>query len=152
MSIDSSLDIEGPVGDIECTGRGNFMVDRKSKFAKKLAMLAGGTGITPIYQVCQAILKDPEDETEMFIVYANRTEEDILLRKELDKWAREHDRMHVWYAVQDSKDGWQYSTGFVMEDIMKEHIPKGSNDTLALACGLNLENRNYDINNYFLMF
>ncbi|KAK1591480.1 hypothetical protein Q3G72_008455 [Acer saccharum] len=152
MSIDSSLDIEGPVGDIEYTGRGNFMVDRKSKFAKKLAMLAGGTGITPIYQVCQAILKDPEDETEMLIVYANRTEEDILLRKELHKWAREHDRMHVWYVVQDSKDGWQYSTGFVMEDIMKEHIPEGSNDTLALACGPNLEKRNYDINNSFLMF
>ena len=55
-------------------------------------MLAGGTGITPIYQVAQAILKDPEDLTEMHVVYANRTEDDILLREELDTWAKEHVR------------------------------------------------------------
>ncbi|KAK1555451.1 hypothetical protein Q3G72_026707 [Acer saccharum] len=163
MSIGSFLDIKGPLGHIEYTGRGNFMVHGKSKFAKKLAMSAGGTGITPIYQVCQAILKDPEDETEMFIVYANRTEDDILLREELDEWAKKHERVHVWYVVQDSiKEGWQYSTGFITEDIMRAHIPEGSDDTLALACGPppmiqfavqpNLEKMNYDIKNSFLVF
>ncbi|KAE8683563.1 hypothetical protein F3Y22_tig00111200pilonHSYRG00106 [Hibiscus syriacus] len=84
LPIGSILDVKGPLGHIEYTGRGSFTVHDKPKFAKKLAMLTGGTGITPIYQVIQAILKDPEDETDMYVVYANRTEDDILLKEELD--------------------------------------------------------------------
>ncbi|KAJ0534448.1 Nitrate reductase [NADH] 1 [Helianthus annuus] len=88
-------------------------------------MFAGGTGITPIYQVMQAILKDPEDDTKMYVVYPNCTEDDILLRDELDAWAEKYqDRVKVWYVVQKSiKEGWKYSEGFITEEIMREHIP-----------------------------
>ncbi|KAJ4846201.1 Nitrate reductase [NADH] 1, partial [Turnera subulata] len=112
---------------------GSFIdVKGSPKFAKKLTMLSGGTGITPIYQVIQAILKDPEDQTEMYVVYANRTEDDILLRREeLDPWAKEHERLKVWYVVQASvKEGWQYSVGFITENILREHVPEGSDDTI----------------------
>jgi nitrate reductase (NAD(P)H) len=163
LSLGSVVDVKGPLGHIEYAGRGNFMVHGKPKFAKKLAMLAGGTGITPIYQVIQAILKDPEDDTEMYVVYANRTEDDILLRDELDSWVKEHERLKVWYVVQESiKEGWLYSTGFVTERILREHVPEGSSDALALACGPppmiqfavqpNLEKMNYDIKNSLLVF
>ncbi|EEF48413.1 nitrate reductase, putative [Ricinus communis] len=164
LQLGSVIDVKGPLGHIEYAGRGNFMVHGKPKFAKKLTMLAGGTGITPIYQVIQAILKDPEDDTEMYVVYANRTEDDILLREELDSWAKEHhERLKVWYVVQESiKEGWQYSVGFITENILREHVPEGSDDTLALACGPppmiqfavqpNLEKMNYDIKNSLLVF
>ncbi|KDO80791.1 hypothetical protein CISIN_1g0027241mg, partial [Citrus sinensis] len=163
LSVGSILDVKGPLGHIQYTGRGNFLVHGKPKFAKKLAMLAGGTGITPIYQIMQAILKDPEDETEMYVVYANRTEDDILLREELDDWAKKHDRVKVWYVVEKSiKEGWQYSTGFITEAILREHVPEGSGDTLALACGPppmiqfavqpNLEKMNYDTKDSLLVF
>ncbi|GLT84994.1 hypothetical protein SLE2022_031970 [Rubroshorea leprosula] len=158
------IDVKGPLGHIEYTGRGNFLVHGKPKFAKKLAMLAGGTGITPIFQVVQAILKDPEDKTEMYVVYANRTEDDILLREELDEWAKKHDqRLKVWYVISESiREGWQYSVGRINEDIMREHLPPGSDDPLALTCGPppmiqfavqpNLEKLNYDVNNNLLIF
>ncbi|KAE8725037.1 Nitrate reductase [Hibiscus syriacus] len=163
LPLGSSLEVKGPLGHIEYTGRGNFLVHGKTKFAKKLAMLAGGTGITPIYQVIQAILKDPKDETEMCVVYANRTEDDILLKDELDGWAKKHDRLKVWYVVQESvREGWEYSLGFVTENILRDHIPEGSEDTLALACGPppmiqfavqpNLEKMNYDVKDSLLIF
>ncbi|KAB2046228.1 hypothetical protein ERO13_D01G181700v2 [Gossypium hirsutum] len=163
LPLGSFLDVKGPLGHIEYTGRGNFQVHGKPKFANKLAMLAGGTGITPIYQVIQAILKYPEDKTEMYVVYANRTEDDILLKEELDGWAKKHDRLKVWYVVQESiREGWQYSLGFITESILREHIPVGSNDTLALACGPppmiqfavqpNLEKMNYDVKDSLLVF
>ncbi|XP_018849615.2 nitrate reductase [NAD(P)H]-like [Juglans regia] len=163
LPLGSVLDVKGPLGHIEYTGRGNFLVHGKHKSAKKLAMVAGGSGITPIYQVVQAILKDPEDETEMYVVYANRTEDDILLRKELDAWSEKYDRLKVWYVVQESiKEGWHYSVGFITESILREHIPEGTEDTLALACGPppmiqfavqpNLEKMNYDIKNSLLLF
>lgn len=163
LPLDSILDVKGPLGHIEYTGRGNFLVHGKPKFAKKLAMVAGGTGITPIYQVVQAILKDAEDETEMYVVYANHTEDDILLREELDAWAKKHDKFKVWYVVKEpEKEGWEYSVGYITESILREHIPEGSDDSLALVCGPppmiqfavqpNLEKMNYDIKNSMLVF
>ncbi|KAF8404170.1 hypothetical protein HHK36_009050 [Tetracentron sinense] len=163
LSLGSTLNVKGPVGHIEYTGRGNFTVHGKHKFAKRLAMIAGGTGITPIYQVIQAILKDPEDDTEMNVVYANRTEDDILLWEELDSWAEKYERLKVWYVVGKTlREGWKYSVGHINESILREHIPEGSSDTLALACGPplmiqfavqpNLEKMNYDINNSLLVF
>lgn len=162
LPIGSMLDIKGPLGHIEYTGRGNFTVHGKHKFAKRLAMIAGGTGITPIYQVMQAILEDPTDETEMFVVYANRTEDDILLREELDGWAKKFPNVKVWYVVEKANEGWEYSSGFITESILREHIPDGSSDTLALCCGPppmiqyavlpNLEKMNYDVKNSLLTF
>lgn len=163
LPLDSVLDVKGPLGHIEYTGRGNFLVHGKPMFAKKLAMVAGGTGITPIYQVVQAILKDAEDETEMYVVYANHAEDDILLREELDAWAKKHDKLEVWYVVKEpEREGWEYSVGYITESILREHIPEGSDDSLALVCGPppmiqfavqpNLEKMNYDIKNSMLVF
>ncbi|XP_008794525.2 nitrate reductase [NADH]-like [Phoenix dactylifera] len=167
LPMGSILDIKGPLGHIEYAGRGHFLINGKPRFAARLAMIAGGTGITPVYQVIQAVLRDqPEDRTEMHLVYANRTEDDILLRDELDGWAREHpDQLKVWYVVGEAKrnEEWRYSTGFVTESILREHIPMGgSEDTLALACGPppmiqfavlpSLEKMNYDISSSCLLF
>ncbi|CAN1173490.1 Nitrate reductase [NAD(P)H] [Linum perenne] len=164
LEVGSTVDVKGPLGHIEYLGRGKFTVHGKPKFGKKLAMVAGGTGITPIYQVIQAVLRDPEDRTEMYIVYANRTEDDILLRDELDEWARTDERLKVWYVVSKSKRaGWGYSTGFITEGILREHLPSGSNgEALALACGPpsmiqfavqpNLEKLGYNVKETLLVF
>ncbi|KAL2467521.1 Nitrate reductase [NADH] 2 [Forsythia ovata] len=164
LPLGSVLDVKGPLGHIEYTGKGNFLVHGKHKFAKKLAMIAGGTGITPVYQVMQAILKDPEDETLMYLIYANRTEDDILLRNELDAWAEEFkDRVKVWYVMSGSiKPDWKYSVGHINEEILREHIPAASEYALALACGPlpmiqfavkpNLEKIGYDIKESLLVF
>ncbi|KAG6484257.1 nitrate reductase [NADH]-like [Zingiber officinale] len=166
LSIGSVLDIKGPVGHINYTGCGNFLIEgSKKRFARRLAMIAGGTGITPMYQVIQAVLQDPEDQTEMHLVYANRSEDDILLQEELDGWAsRRPEQFKVWYVIDQSKrEGWRYSTGFITESILREHIPVGGrDDTLVLACGPppmiqfaimpNLEKMKYDTTNSLLLF
>ena len=65
-------------------------------------MIAGGSGITPMFQVAQGILRNPLDATKVFLVYANVTEEDILLRRELDAWARDHRaRFKVYFSCHD---------------------------------------------------
>ncbi|OAY70130.1 Nitrate reductase (NADH) 1 [Ananas comosus] len=168
LPLGSKIDIKGPLGHIEYTGRGNFLINGKWRFARRLAMIAGGSGITPVYQVIQAVLRDqPEDRTEMHLVYANRTEDDILLRDDLDRWAREHpDRLKVWYVVGEvlrPEAGWPYSVGYVTEQVLREHVPPGGdNETLALVCGPppmiqfavrpNLEKMKYDLENSCLIF
>ncbi|KAJ3677050.1 hypothetical protein LUZ60_002774 [Juncus effusus] len=168
LPLNSNIEIKGPVGHIEYTGRGNFLINNKPQFAKRLAMIAGGTGITPVYQVAQAILQDqPDDKTEMDVVYANRSEDDILLKDELDQWAKEYpDRFRIWYVVDQVKrpeEGWKYSVGFITESVLKEHLPFGGDEgTLAFACGPppmiqyavqpNLEKMKYDLSKSFFQF
>lgn len=57
--------------------------------------IAGGSGITPMYQVAQEILRNPEDKTQVSLIFANQTEQDIILRKELDDLAAKHDNFQV---------------------------------------------------------
>lgn len=60
LPIGSVLDVKGPLGHIQYTGKGNFTVHGgRNKFARRLAMIAGGTGITPIYQVMLEIFGVP---------------------------------------------------------------------------------------------
>ena len=46
-------------------------------------MLAGGTGVTPMFQVANAILKDPTDKTQITLLFANVSADDILIEEEL---------------------------------------------------------------------
>ena len=55
------------------------------------------SGITPVYAVMVAVLKDPEDPTTMSLIFANQTEDDILLKAELDELCNNHPtRLKVW--------------------------------------------------------
>lgn len=57
--------------------------------------IAGGSGITPMFQVAQEILRNSDDKTQVSLIFANQTEDDIILRKELDEMAAKHDNFQV---------------------------------------------------------
>jgi cytochrome-b5 reductase len=64
------LEIKGPISKIPYT----------ANMKKSIGMIAGGTGLTPMVQVINEILKNPEDKTEVNFVFANIAERDILLK------------------------------------------------------------------------
>ncbi|CAI5507452.1 unnamed protein product [Closterium sp. Naga37s-1] len=137
LSVGDTIEIKGPLGHIEYLGRGKFLVSGEEKQGKKLAMLAGGTGITPIYQVAKAILADPEDKTEMWVLFGNRSVADVLLQDEMDRWVEQYPgRFHVWYTIcEPVPEGWKYGIGFVTAAMANERLPRGGEDSLALMCG-----------------
>jgi cytochrome-b5 reductase len=53
--------------------------------SEHIALIAGGTGITPMWQTARAIFKNPEDKTKVTLIYGNVSEEDILLKKEWEE-------------------------------------------------------------------
>ena len=87
-------------------------------------MVAGGTGITPMYQIIQHLLRNAGDKTQLSLVYANRSEEDILLKKELEMLEREYPRLRVHFVVQEATFSWQQSIGFVTPAHMETYMPK----------------------------
>lgn len=104
---------------------------------KKIGMLAGGTGITPMYQLIRAICEDPRDTTEVSLIYANRTEGDILLREELEKFARRYPlNLKVHYLLDNPPENWTYGVGFVTKDLMAEKFPDPQADgSKVMLCG-----------------
>merc|ERR1719233_66006 len=142
MKIGESIDMRGPSGLCIYEGNGNFSIkpDKKSaavpKFAKKVGMIAGGTGITPMLQLIREVFKHPEDKTELSIIFANQTEEDILLRQELEEIAAAHgDQFKLHYTLDRPSDGWKYSKGFISADMISENLPAPADDTLIIMCG-----------------
>jgi NAD(P)H-flavin reductase len=77
--------MRGPLGQLEYHGYGKFLIKKQIIQKKRIGMVAGGTGITPCYQVLQAALNG-NDGTTLSLIFGNRTVEDILLRDELDQF------------------------------------------------------------------
>ncbi|KAI1084817.1 cytochrome B5 [Whalleya microplaca] len=108
----------------------------KRGLCKKIGMIAGGTGITPMYQLIRAICEDDRDTTEVSLIYANRSEEDILLRKELETFARRYPaNLKLFYLLDKPPTNWAYGSGYVTKDIMVERCPAPSPDSRIMLCG-----------------
>jgi len=142
LNIGDTIDIRGPNGLLVYEGRGRFNVRTskkdppKQKLAKRIGLIAGGTGITPMLQLIRHIFKDSGDNTKIWLLFANQTEDDILLRDELEEIVAEHkDRFKLWYTVDRPPKDWSYSSGFISTEMIKEHLPSPSPDTLILMCG-----------------
>ena len=53
MAIGDSIDVKGPLGHFVYKGRGKFSHSGHEGNVKQMSMIAGGTGITPMWQVVQ---------------------------------------------------------------------------------------------------
>jgi len=126
LAIGDEIEVQGPAG--------RFWLEENR--ARAFGMLAGGTGITPMFQLIQAILKDKEDKTQISLIFANIGEEDILLRKELEALRDANpDRFKLFYCLNNAPEGWTQGVGFVTKEMIAEHLPAPADDIKILLCG-----------------
>lgn len=73
----------------------------------------GGTGITPMLQLIRHITSDPDDHTELSLLFANQMEKDILVRKEIEECAKNHSKQFkFWYTLDTPPEGKFFSCTF----------------------------------------
>lgn len=127
LKVGQRLQMKGP--------KGRFKY--KPNMKRRLGMLAGGSGITPPYQVLNHILSDPTDRTHVSLIYANVTPADILLRQNLDSLAAKHPKQFDVYYVIEKKVpvGWKYGVGYISKEMIEKHCPAPSEDSMLLWCG-----------------
>ncbi|KAG8466066.1 hypothetical protein KFE25_005636 [Diacronema lutheri] len=137
LKLGDKVTISGPWGMNEYKGRGLFKIGSKEKQVEHVAMMAGGTGITPMLQVIAAILRDPADKTKVSLLYANQSEADILVRDMLEELQAKHsDRfVNLWYTLDRPPADWKYSEGFITAEMIQAHLPPPGPSTLVLMCG-----------------
>ena len=88
-----------------------------------VTLIAGGCGVTPIYQLARAILSNPEDKTKVTLVYGANREEDILLKQELDAFQEEYSgRFQAVYAVSQPAEGSMVGKGRVEKELLREFV------------------------------
>ncbi|ORX40877.1 putative NADH-cytochrome b5 reductase [Kockovaella imperatae] len=116
LTIGQQVKIKGP--------KGKFKYDRH--VAPHLVMIAGGTGLTPMYQILKTALKDPQDRTKISLIYANVEEDDILLREDLEKLRDESKgRFELMYVLNNPPQGWTGGVGFVTKEMIEKCMPEG---------------------------
>jgi len=120
------LEIKGPI----------VKLPYAANMKKHIGMVAGGTGITPMLQVAEAILRNPEDKTKVSLIFGNVTEQDIILKKELDEYAKQYpDRFDVYYVLDKPGFFWKGGKGYITADMLKQKMPPPSNDNMVFVCG-----------------
>lgn len=142
LSIGDTIEIRGPEGKLNYLSNGNFLFKKtrnsvEERFnCNKVGMLAGGTGVVPLYRIIQEIVNNPQDKTKVWLIFANNSPDDVLLSKELEDITIKHgDQVKIWYTLAKADADWKYSVGFVDDEMIKQHLPPPSDDTIILVCG-----------------
>lgn len=136
------VEVKGPTGEIRYVGQGKFLIDDKELHFRNISLVLGGSGITPGYQLLARILKssmednETKDETKIKVVDANKTENDILLRDELNQVAKNHpDQFQLTHVLSHPSDDWNGEKGHVNKDILERSVFGPGEDNVALLCG-----------------
>jgi len=125
LKIGQSIHVKGPNKKIPIT----------PNMKKSIGMIAGGSGITPMLQIIRHILNNPEDKTEISLLYSNTTEQDILVGDYLYQLAEEYPNFHIYYTVSKPPPGWTQGVGHVTNAMIKSKLPAPSNDSIIFVCG-----------------
>ncbi|KAL8152540.1 hypothetical protein V2J09_010300 [Rumex salicifolius] len=119
------LEVRGPIEKLKYT----------PNMKKHIGMIAGGTGITPMLQVIEEVLRNPDDNTQVTLLYANVSPDDILLKQRLDILASSHPNFKVYYTVSKASKDWKGGLGHVSKDMVVKGMPNPGKDTLIMVCG-----------------
>lgn len=110
LMVGQTIRVRGPKGAFVYT----------PNMVRHFGMIAGGTGITPMLQIIRAIVRGrPEgDRTEVDLIFANVTPQDILLQEDLDSLAKEDAGIRVHYVLDKPPEGWTGGVGYVTGDMI----------------------------------
>ncbi|KFA63541.1 hypothetical protein S40285_00306 [Stachybotrys chlorohalonatus IBT 40285] len=127
LIVGQRIRVRGPKGAFSYT----------PNMVRHFGMIAGGTGITPMLQVIRAILRGREagDVTKVDLIFANVTQQDILLKEDLDALAKADSDIRIHYVLDRPPEGWTGGVGYVTQDMIQKWLPPPADDVKILLCG-----------------
>ncbi|KAK3357734.1 hypothetical protein B0T25DRAFT_540025 [Lasiosphaeria hispida] len=127
LTVGQTIRVKGP--------RGAFVYT--PNMVRHFGMVAGGTGITPMLQVIRAIVRGRAagDNTQVDLIFANVTPQDILLKEDLDALVAEDKGIRVHYVLDKPPAGWTGGVGYVTSDMITKWLPVPADDVKILICG-----------------
>lgn len=129
LKVGDVLDFKGPIVKLD--------VKEAEKKTDGIGMIAGGTGITPMLQMAEELLRRGY-AAPLQLVYCNVTPDDIMLKDRLDALDEKYSNFSVHYMVDSVPHGqsWTGGVGYVTKDVLSKHMPRSSDKKiLVLVCG-----------------
>lgn len=130
MHIGDVLEFKGPII--------KYDVAKAREKKSGIGMIAGGTGITPMLQMAEELLRTGYTPP-IKLVYCNQTPGDIMLKPRLDALQDKYANFSVHYMVDMVPKGtsWSGGTGYVTKDVLSMWMPSAAHkdDALVLVCG-----------------
>lgn len=110
---------EGDIIDV-MPPMGKFILEPNSSATNHYFMFGGGSGITPLISIIKtALLTEPNSKCYLF--YANRNEESIIFREELDA-LEENPNLKIFYSLDEPNADWSGHSGYLTENKVSELI------------------------------
>lgn len=131
LKIGDSLMIGDPEGDF---------VSETLSTKRNVFLIAAGTGFTPMAKIIRDVVSAKERETEVKLLFANKTEEDILWRSQLQAVQDSTLRFKCVNVLSEAKSEWTGPRGRIDKDFLSQHIPDSSQlkseEVLFCVCGM----------------
>lgn len=121
------LNKEAKVGDVleVMTPMGNFYSELNAANVKHYVLFAGGSGITPIYSILKTVLA-AEPKSSISLFYANRNEDSIIFKKDINEIAdKNSNRLKVYNILDNAPAGYNdLYKGILTKEKVKALIEK----------------------------
>ncbi|MBK8983639.1 MAG: 2Fe-2S iron-sulfur cluster binding domain-containing protein [Ignavibacteria bacterium] len=93
--------------------QGNFFTELHPMNKKLYFLIAGGSGITPVYSILKSVLiKEPESRIVLY--YGNNTMQSIMFKDELDELhVKYNNRFSLHYSLTEYESGWNGFKGLM---------------------------------------
>lgn len=100
---------------------------------EKIALLAGGIGITPFRSICK-YCTDMRLTVKITLLYGNRSESDIVFKKELEEMEKQNENLKVVFILNEASNGWKGVTGVIDAELVKKEVPDYK-ERVLYVCG-----------------
>jgi len=88
----------------------------------KIALLAGGIGITPFISICK-YATDKRLNTKITLFYGCRTEKDIAFKQELEQMQEENKNLKIVFIVNEATPQWKGAVGLITAEMIQKELP-----------------------------
>jgi ferredoxin-NADP reductase len=99
----------------------------------KIALLAGGIGITPFMSICK-YATDKGLESKITLFYGCRTEQDIAFRREFEELAKRNKNLKIHFVLNQADSEWKGATGIISADMIRNELPDYK-ENVFYCCG-----------------
>ncbi|CAN9113174.1 unnamed protein product [Alternaria alternata] len=108
----------------------------KPNLTSHVILIAGGSGITPVFQLMQGILRNPEDKTSTTLILGSKDNDGLLLKSELDQVAKDYPaRVKASYTVSHLIEGSTTREGHIDKEFLETILPHRDQENHVFVCG-----------------
>jgi glycine betaine catabolism B len=99
----------------------------------KIALLAGGIGITPFIGICKNAT-DKKLDSKITLFFGCKTQGDIAFYKELEAMQQQNPNLDIHFIVTQPNPDWKGATGIISAEMIRQELPDFK-ENVFFTCG-----------------